>query len=394
MNAFNQYAPTEVIFGKDTEKQVGEAAKKWGGSRVLIVYGGGSVVRSGLLDRVKASLDEAGIIWQEFGGARPNPYLDHAREGVQKAIAFGADLILAVGGGSTIDTAKGIAHGTANPDTDLWDIWKKKVPLTKSLPVGVVLTIAAAGSEMSDSAVLTNVETGEKAGLGTDYNRAKFAIMNPELTFTLPDYQIACGVTDIMMHTMERYFLPNSHAMLTDEMAEGLLRTVIANGRIAMKDKTDYNAMAEIMWCSSISHNGLTGCGRPARDFSVHKFGHALTVRYDAAHGATLSAVWKAWAEWACEGEGAMERFARFARKVWLVEEEDDRAAAMEGIRRTVAYFKEIGVATCLKDLGADPTEEDLEELAMKTTANDTMKICPARLIGAAEAKEIFRAAK
>lgn len=394
MNNFNQYAPTEVIFGKDTEKQVGEAAKKWGGSRVLIVYGGGSVVRSGLLDRVKASLTEAGLAWAEFGGARPNPFLDHAREGVKTAIAFGADLILAVGGGSTIDTAKGIAHGTANPENDLWDIWKKKVPLTKSLPVGVVLTIAAAGSEMSDSAVLTNVEIGEKAGLGTEFNRAKFAIMNPELTFTLPDYQIACGVTDIMMHTMERYFLPGTHAMLTDEMAEGLLRTVVANGRIALKDKTDYNAMAEIMWCSSISHNGLTGCGRPARDFSVHKFGHALTVKYDAAHGATLAAVWNAWALYACEGEGAMERFARFGRKVWGVEEQDDRAAALKGIEMTVAYFKEIGVPTTLGEMGADPTEEDLTELAMNTTLNDTIKICPARLIGAAEAKEIFRAAK
>lgn len=393
MNSFNQYTPTEVIFGKATENQVGKAAKKWGGSRVLIVYGGGSVVRSGLLDRVKASLHEAGLVWEEFGGARPNPYLSHAREGVKKAISFGADLILAVGGGSTIDTAKGIAHGTANPEADLWDIWKKKVPLTKSLPVGVVLTIAAAGSEMSDSAVLTNVETGEKCGLGTDYNRAKFAIMNPELTFTLPDYQISCGVTDIMMHTMERYFLPYSQAMMTDEIAEGLLRTVIANGRIALKNKTDFNAMAEIMWCSSLSHNGLTGLGR-AKDFSVHKFGHALSAKYDVAHGASLSAVWKAWADFACEGEGAMERFAKYARKVWQVEEADDRAAALEGMKRTVAYFKEIGVPTTLTELGIDPSEEDLQELAMKTTQNDTVKLCPARSIGAAEAKEIFRAAK
>lgn len=392
MNGFNQYTPTEVIFGKGTENQVGEAAKKWGGSRILIVYGGGSVVRSGLLDRVKASLDAAGLAWEEFGGARPNPYLNHAEEGVQKAIAFGADLILAVGGGSTIDTAKGIAHGTANPDTKLWDIWTKKVPLTKTLPVGVVLTIAAAGSEMSDSAVLTNTETGVKAGLGTEFNRAKFAIMNPELTSTLPDYQIACGVTDIMMHTMERYFIPGAQEMLTDEIAEGLLRTVIANGRLALKDKTDFDAMGEIMWCSSLSHNGLTGAGRSARDFSVHKFGHALSVKYDVAHGASLSAVWKAWAEYACEG--AMERFARFARKVWMVEEQDDRAACAKGIEMTVAYFKEIGVATCLKDFGLDPSEEEIQDLAMKTTSNDTVRLCPARTITAVEAKAIFEASR
>ncbi len=216
--------------------------------------------------------------------------------------------------------------------------------------------------------------------------------MNPELTFTLPDYQIACGVTDIMMHTMERYFIPQSHEMLTDEIAEGLLRTVISNARIALKDKTDFNAMAEIMWCSSLSHNGLTGAGRSERDFSVHKFGHALSVKYDATHGASLSAVWKAWAAYACKGEGAVERFARFARKVWLVEEMDDQAAAEEGIRRTVSFFREIGVPVSLKELGAEPSEEDLQELAMKTTQNDTVKLCPARRIGAAEAKEIFRA--
>ncbi|MDO4489587.1 MAG: iron-containing alcohol dehydrogenase [Lachnospiraceae bacterium] len=393
MKSFVQYTPTEVIFGKGTEEQAGKAVAKWGGSRVLIVYGGGSVVRSGLLDRVKNALNQEQISWEEFGGAKPNPLLSHAREGIKRAVAFGADLILAVGGGSTIDTAKAIAHGAANPEADLWDIWKKRVPLTKSLPVGVILTIAAAGSEMSDSAVLTNEEAGVKSGINTEFNRAKFAIMNPELTFTLPDYQIACGITDIMMHTMERYFIPGSNAMLTDEIAEGLLRTVITNGRIAMKNKEDYNAMAEIMWCSSISHNNLTGLGRD-RDFSVHKFGHALSAKYDVAHGASLAAVWNAWAAFALEGEGAEERFARYARKVWQVEEQQDRAAALEGIRRTVEYFREIGIPVTLAELGVDPSEEDLQELAMKTTQNDTVKLCPARAIGAAEAKEIFRAAK
>ena len=268
MQNFIQYAPTEVIFGRGTEAQTGAAAAKWGGSRVLIVYGGGSVVRSGLLKRVEESLEKEGIVYEEFGGVRPNPRLAFAEEGVRKALDFRADMVLAVGGGSAIDTAKGIAHGAANPELKLWDdIWMKRKALTKSLPVGVVLTIAAAGSEMSDSAVLTNEETGRKAGLNTEFNRVKFAVMNPELAFTLPAFQLACGITDIMMHTMERYFISGIKCQLTDEIAEGLLRTVVENGRILMKNKEDYDAMAEIMWCSSISHNNLTEAGRGQRFF-------------------------------------------------------------------------------------------------------------------------------
>jgi len=199
MQEFIYYAPTEVVFGKDAEKKTAEEVKKWGGSRVFLVYGGGSVKRSGLLDRIEAELEDAGIVFKEWGGVKPNPLLSFAEAGVKAAASFGADFILAVGGGSSIDTAKGIAHGTANPETSLWDIWTQKVPLTKSLPVGVVLTIAAAGSEMSDSAVLTNEEIGRKQGLSTDLNRVKFAIMNPELTYTLPKYQVTCGIVDIMI---------------------------------------------------------------------------------------------------------------------------------------------------------------------------------------------------
>ena len=290
MQNFVQYAPTEVIFGKDTEEQTGSQVKKWGGSRALIVYGGGSVVRSGLLERVEKSLKSKKIVYEEFGGVMPNPRLAFAEEGVKRALAFQADFILAVGGGSAIDTAKAIAHGAANPDEKLWDIWTKKAPLVKSLPIGVVLTIAAAGSEMSDSAVLTNEAIGKKSGINTEFNRAKFAIMNPELAFTLPKYQLACGITDIMMHTMERYFIPGISCEMTDEIAEGLLRTVIRNGRKVMENQEDYDAMAEIMWCGSLSHNNLTECGR-GKDFSVHKLGHALSARYDVAHGASLASV-------------------------------------------------------------------------------------------------------
>ena len=207
MQKFVQHMPTKIVFGKDAEKEAGKLAKEFGVSRVLLVYGGGSVVRSGLLGRIKASLDGEGIVIQELSGVQPNPRLSLAREGVKRAIDFQAELILAVGGGSVIDTAKAVAVGAANPETDIWDVWMGKASVTEAKPVGAVLTISAAGSEMSDSAVLTNAETGKKAGFNSDIVRPKFALMNPELTYTLPKYQLSCGIVDILMHTLERYFM-------------------------------------------------------------------------------------------------------------------------------------------------------------------------------------------
>ena len=393
MQNFVQYAPTEVIFGKGTENETGAAVKKWGGSRVLLVYGGGSAVRSGLLGRVEESLKKEGIIWEEFGGVKPNPRLSFAEEGIRRAIAFGADFILAVGGGSAIDTAKGIAHGAANPGVKLWDIWTKKVPLTRSTPVGVVLTIAAAGSEMSDSAVLTNEEIGKKAGINTVFNRVKFAVMNPELTFTLPKYQLACGITDIMMHTMERYFIPGIKCQLTDEIAEGLLRTVVENGKIAMENQRDYDAMAEIMWCSSLSHNNLTECGR-GKDFSVHKLGHALSAKYDVAHGASLAAVWGSWARYLYRDQ-ALERFVRFAENVWGIsgEGKTGEETALEGIERTEEFFRKIGMPTSLSQLGVQPDEKEREALSLDATMGDTVKLTRIRPLGAKEVSEIYQMA-
>ena len=220
MHSFTFYSPTEVVFGPDTELQAAELVQKYGRSRVFVVYGGGSVQRSGLLERVTKVLTDAGLAVECYGGAKPNPTLEHAREGVRKAMDFGADLVLAIGGGSAIDTGKAIAHGAANPEQDIWSFWSREVPLERSMPVGAILTIPAAGSEMSNSSVLTNEEIGRKRGLSTDFNRPKFAIMNPELTYTLPDYQIGCGIVDIMMHTMERYFNPVENP-LTDALAEG-----------------------------------------------------------------------------------------------------------------------------------------------------------------------------
>lgn len=391
MQNFRQYAPTEVVFGKNTELKAGGEVKKWGGHKVMIVYGGKSAVTSGLLGRVEKSLAGEGLSFVEFGGVKPNPRLDYARQGVTKAIEAGVDFVLAVGGGSVIDTGKAIAHGTANPQYDLWDIWTQKAVITKSLPIGCVLTIAAAGSEMSDSAVLTNEELGRKAGLGTDLNRPKFAIMNPELTYSLPKYQLGCGIVDIMMHTLERYFIPEQKNQMTDEIAEGLLRVVIENGRKAWKDQKDYDAMSEIMWCGSLSHNNLTGLGR-AKDFSVHKLGHALGVKYDAAHGATLSAVWGAWAEYVCEND--LERFAHYGEKVWNIHEQDVKKAAKAAIEKTVDFFREIGMPVSLKELGVGPvSDETLRELALNATMGGTITLSKIKELGAEDVYEIFKAA-
>lgn len=352
MNAFQFYLKTEVVFGCGSRKKTAELVKKHGGRKVLVVYGGGSCVRSGLLQTVTDDLAAEDILFEIFGGAQPNPRLAHAREGVKKAISFGADLILAVGGGSAIDTAKAIALGAANPQDDIWDFWlRKKAPKTV-LPVGVVLTLPAAGSETSDSAVLTEEETMSKRGLSTDLNRPCFAVLDPELAATLPRYQVACGVTDILMHTLDRYFNPVSDNETSDAMAEALLKVVLRNGTKVFEDPADSHAMGEIMWCGSLSHNGLTGLGGQ-KDFAVHQLGHAISAKYDVAHGASLSAVWGSWAKAVADADG-YQRFARFGRNVWDIQEPDDKKAAELAIEKQVDYFMSLRMPVCLKDFGIE----------------------------------------
>lgn len=391
MKSFVQYAPTEIIFGKDAEKEAGKLVKKWGGDRVLLVYGGGSVKRSGLLDRVKKELEEEGVAYTDLPGVHPNPRLGLVREGVKKAVDFQAELILAIGGGSVIDTAKAVAIGAADPSVDVWSYWAGENQVNKALPVGAILTISAAGSETSDSAVITNEETGKKAGINTDFNRPKFAIMNPELTYTLPKYQLTCGIVDIMMHTLERYFTPVDGNLLTDEIAEGLLRTMIVCGRKAYEDQTDYDAMSEIMWCGSISHNNLTGLGRP-KDFLCHKLGHEIGGMFDVAHGATLSAIWGSWARYVYRLD--VSRFAHYGRKVWGITEENDEKAALEAIAQTEEYFRSLHMPTCIGELeiGVQP-EEVLKKLADSATKGDTVQLGSFKKINAADAFAIYQAA-
>ena len=391
MNAFHYYTPTHVYYGKDGADKTGDYVKAEGASRVLIVYGGGSAIKSGLIGRIEASLKEAGLAYESLGGVKPNPLLSFARKGVETARAFEADFLLAVGGGSVIDTTKAIAIGLANPDLDLWDIWMGRSKPVSAAPVGAILTLPAAGSEMSDSAVLTNEETHFKAGYGSNLNRCRFAVMDPALAATVPLYMRAAGIADIMMHTMERYFIPGISCDLTDEIAEGLLRSVIRNGRKILADPTDTDAMGEIMWASSLSHNGLTDCGR-GKDFSIHKFGHSLTAMYGATHGASLTCIWPAWCAYLYDG--AVERFAQFARRVWDVKEADDTKAALTGINMTSDYFHEIGMPLTLAELGVHPTDEEFRLLAMKTTKDDTVALSRIRPLHAKECEEIFRMAQ
>lgn len=366
MHSFTFYSPTEVVFGPDTELQAAELVQKYGGSRVFVVYGGGSVQRSGLLERVTKVLTDAGLAVECYGGAKPNPTLEHARDGVRKAIDFGADLVLAIGGGSAIDTGKAVAHGAANPEQDIWSFWSREVPLERSMPVGAILTIPAAGSEMSNSSVLTNEEIGRKRGLSTDFNRPKFAIMNPELTYTLPDYQIGCGIVDIMMHTLERYLTPEGgESDITDRIAEGLLIAVRDAGRRAIANPRDYEARASLMWAGSVSHNDYTGCGRK-RLFPVHKLEHELSAfRDEIAHGAGLSVLFPAWALY--EMKNDFPRFAQLANRVFGVEMDfhHPERTAREGILTMKRFFEEIGMPTHLAQLGIKP--ENYAQLAANT---------------------------
>jgi alcohol dehydrogenase YqhD (iron-dependent ADH family) len=370
---FTFHIPTEVVFGRGTERQAAELVKKHGGTKVLLVSGGHSAEKSGLLGRIRQDLTAAGIPFESLSGVQPNPRLSLAEKGVEIVLKNGIDFILAVGGGSVIDTAKGIAIGAANPGTPIWDFWSQKVPVTKSLPVGVILTIPAAGSEMSDSAVLTNDTIHQKRGLSTQWNRPKFAIMNPELTLTLPVYQVACGVADIMMHTMERYFSPVVGNELTDAIAVALLRTVIHNGKIAVGDPHNYDAMSELMWAGSLSHNNLTGLGG-IKDFATHQLGHELSATFNVAHGASLTSVWGSWAKY-CMPHNP-ERFASFAEGVWQITEGSTEEKALRGIEKTVDYFRSIGMPVCLSELGVGiQSEEELRGLADRCVFHGTRTI-------------------
>lgn len=391
MNNFTYYTPTKVVFGRGSEGQTGALVRERGCKKVLLHYGGGSAVRSGLLDRVKDSLREAGLEWTELGGALPNPRLSLVREGVDLCRREGVDFLLAVGGGSVIDSAKAMAYGAAE-EGDVWDLYCGKRQARAALPVGAVLTIAAAGSEMSDSSVITNEDGWIKRGYSSDLCRPVFAVMNPELTMTLPAYQTACGCTDILMHTMERYFHPEAGMALTDSLAEALMRTVMESARVLTKEPENYEARAEVMWAGSLSHNGLTGCGAGG-DWMTHKLEHELGGLFDVAHGAGLTALWGSWARYVYREEPA--RFARFAEKVLgVAPQESEEVTALAGIEAMEAFYRAIRMPTTLAELGVQPTDAQIEEMAEKCSVTARGALGKFRPLGKADMAAIYRAAR
>ena len=386
---FSFFTPTKVLFGKNTESKVAELIKEFGGKKVLIHYGGGSVIRSGLMQKVTDCLDKAGISYVKLGGAVPNPHLSLVYEGIELCKKEGVDFLLAVGGGSAIDSAKAIGYGVMN-DGDVWDLYDYKKQAKACLPLGVILTLAATGSEMSDSSVITKEEGSIKRGYSSDLCRPRFAIMNPELTMTLPDYQTACGCTDIMMHTMERYFTNGGNMELTDSIAEALLRTVKENAKILAKDPKNYDARAEIMWAGSLSHNGLTGCGNDGGDWMTHKLEHELGGLYDVAHGAGLAAVWGSWARYVYKN--CLPRFKRYALNVMGVPASGtDEEIAVKGIEATEAFFREIKMPTNLRELGVNATDEDLKLMAHKCAVGVNGAKGSAKLLREEDMLEIYR---
>ncbi len=395
MRDFQFYTPTQVVFGRDSEQQTGQLVRQSGGTKALLLYGGGSVVRSGLLGRVSASLRDAGVACVELGGVVPNPRLSKVQEGIALCRREGVDFLVAVGGGSVIDSAKAIGCGLVY-DGDVWDFFERKAIVTHSVPMGCVLTLAATGSEMSDSCVITNEENGKKRGLGSNLFRPRFAVMNPELTFTLPPYQTAAGCTDILSHTMERYFSGEEEVEPTDYIAEGVLRTVIEMAPRALKNPEDYDARAAILWAGSLSHNGLTGCGRGGNgrigDWACHQLEHELSGMFDVTHGAGLAAVFGAWARYVLPC--APKRFARFARNVMCVKEPDDGKAALAGIEAFEAFLRFIGMPTNLRELGLTLTDAQLDELAWRCSFEGTRNIGSIRVLERADMREIYRLAQ
>ena len=356
-------------------------------------YGGGSAKRSGLLDKVFTMLDDAGIAYVELGGVVPNPVLSLVKEGIDLCQKEKVDFILAVGGGSVIDSSKAIGYGVGY-DGDVWDFWDGKAVPQSCLPIGVVLTIPAAGSEMSSSCVITNEDGMLKRGVNSDLCRCKFAIMNPERTYTLPPFQTAAGATDTMMHTMERYFSKYEDAMLTDAIAEALLRTVMKATKAVLAKSDDYTSRAAIMWAGSLSHNDLTECGTE-KDFACHKLEHELSGLFGVTHGAGLAAIWGSWARYVMNRH--MDRFVKFATEVMGVPKdhiEKPLATAMAGVRNLENFFHEIGMPTNIPELiGREATEEEIQKLVDKCSRGGKITIGAMEVLKAEDMTAIYQMA-
>lgn len=387
------YTPTKVVFGRGAEKKAGECLKEAGAKRVLVHYGSERIVKNGFLAGILKTLDDEGIFHIELGGVVPNPRLSLVREGIELCRTENLDFILAVGGGSVIDSSKAIGYGCVYSG-DVWDFYARKAVPQGSLPVGCVLTMAAAGSEMSDSSVITNEDGNLKRGCNNNYSRLKFALENPELTMTLPPYQTACATVDIMMHTMERYFSPGVTLELTDNFTFALLRTVKDAGLKALAEPDNYDARANLMWASSVSHNGLLAMGNDTRgDWATHQSEHELSGMFDVAHGAGLAAIWPSWARYVRNTD--LHRFALLGHNVFDIPlTGDDDADSLKCIEAFEEFYTQLGMPTRISGLGIDLTEAEIEEMAEKATFFGTRKLGGLRLLDKEDVMNIFRMAK
>ena len=392
--AYTEYfAPTHVYFGRETETLAGKVLAEKGAKRVLLHYGSGSAEKSGLLGKIRASLSESGIRFTELGGVQPNPRLSLARKGIEICRKENVDFILAVGGGSVIDSAKCIAYGVPY-DGDVWDFYCGKVIPQTRLPIGVVLTLSATGSEMSNSSVITSDEVtpNDKFGCNTNLGRPVFALMNPELTYSVSRYQTGCGSTDIMMHTIERFFHNGPELDFTDEIAASLLKTVIKYTKTALEKPDDYEARANIMWAGSLSHNGLTNMGfESGGDWACHRLEHELSAIYDVAHGAGLSAIWSSWARYVKQTDPS--RFAKLGRLVFGIENKDTAKAADLTIDAFEKTFESFGMPVRISGLGIDATDEVCRMLAEKASLKGAKTLGNFRVLETEDMYRVFKAA-
>ena len=390
---FNFYAPTRVVFGRDAEQKIGQLVKNNGAHKVLVHYGGGSAERSGLLAVVREQLKAAQIPFVELGGVVPNPLLSKVEEGITLCREQQVDFILAVGGGSVIDSAKAIGYGVPY-DGDVWDFWAGKASPTQCLPIGVVLTIPAAGSEMSSSCVITKDDGLIKRGINSDLCRCRFAVMNPERTYTLPPYQTAAGATDIMMHTMERYFSKYEDMTLTDAISEALLRTVKDAALVVMQQPEDYRNRAQIMWAGSLAHNDLTECGTE-KDFATHRLEHELSALFGVTHGAGLAALWPSWARYVMKKH--LSRFVQFAVNVMGVANDfsHPEETAERGIQAIEEWYRKIGMPTNMRELlGREVTDEEIEVMVNKCSRGRTITLGAMEVLDADDMRRIYKAAR
>ena len=393
MKDFNFYAPTEVVFGEQSEEQVAALVKKYGGTKVLVHYGGQSAVRSGLLDKICGLLEQGGLPYVKLGGVVPNPRLSLANEGIKLCRQENIDFILAVGGGSVIDSSKCIGYGACY-DGDVWDFYIGKASPTATLPVASVLTIPAAGSEMSEASVITNEDGDVKLGYSNNISRPKFAIMNPRRTFTLPPYQTAAGVTDMMLHTMERYFNTECDMTLTDAFAETLMRTMKECVFAVLKNPEDYRNRAQIMWGGSLAHNDVTG-SRINGDWATHQLEHELSGLFDVTHGAGLAAVWPSWARYVMHEN--LSRFVQFAVNVMDVPNDytDPEGTAMKGIEAMERFYHAIGMPINIKELiGRDITDDEIREMTRKCSRDYKRTIGCFKVLDANDMEAIYKMAR